>query len=166
MEKQLSYGDNQHHKAIDISLLGYQIWGREDSLMNKRLVTLALGVALSTCSWSPAWAQTSTKATSSSVNPVARMASVVVGTVIGTPIAAVRRIGQLDNYAAKQWAKDYLNTESEVVRWPVRVWALAVSSVFSVPESPFWSFNNAWKYSADQPFSKEVFSLGDKLDSD
>jgi len=134
--------------------------------MKKWLIVMALGIvyssdALLAVAQSPS-NQPPTK-TSSSADAATRSASFVVGSVGGTPVALVRRTWDMTDAGAKQWTKEVFHTQNKIVLIPARLVTVTYALVFSVGEAPFWSLRNAWKHSADQPFSKDVFSLGPTL---
>lgn len=125
--------------------------------MTRELLSLALGLALSTCAVDAA-------STASGVQPVARATSFVAGSVVGTPVAAVRRAWDLANWTGSHWLDEYFQTNNKYVAAPIKVASIVFVLPVSLLEAPFWSVHNAWVYSAGKPFSKDAFSLGDTVE--
>jgi hypothetical protein len=88
----------------------------------------------------------------------ARFASFVVGSVVGTPVAMVRKTKQEIITATKDLVGDTNNKFLLGAGGILGVPAGIVSGFF---EGPVYGVVDAWKGSADEPFSAESFSLGD-----
>jgi hypothetical protein len=110
---------------------------------------LALGLAASTMS--------AAQAKDGSNMGAERMASFVVGTVVGTPINMIRGM-----------KKDYVSFYQAMVgkseNTGLKVFAATLCFPCGVVNGMMSGIGyaplNAWKYSAEAPFSKETFSLG------
>lgn len=91
-------------------------------------------------------------------NFAARSASFAVGMVFGTPIAIVRKTGQ----EIVQGTKDLVgDTDNWFILAPAGVVATPFGCVSGGAGGVLSGIKNAWTGSADEPFSKEAFSLGD-----
>lgn len=91
-------------------------------------------------------------------NPIARGASVAAGLVFGTPVAIVRRTGQ----EIVQGTKDLVgDTDNWFIIAPASVIAIPFGCVSGGASGVLTGAKNAWVGSADEPFSKDAFSLGD-----
>lgn len=95
------------------------------------------------------------------VDLATRLASFTAGVIVGTPIAVVRRTG----IEIVQGEHDLIG---EADTWYKKV-ALVMPGFISVPwgavsggaSGCMYSLKNAWVESGQEPFSKDVFSLGD-----
>lgn len=91
-------------------------------------------------------------------NFVARGASVAAGLVFGTPVAIVRRTGQ----EIVQGTKDLLgDTDNWFLIVPAGALTVPFGCVSGGASGVLTGAKNAWTGSADEPFSKDAFSLGD-----
>jgi hypothetical protein len=86
-------------------------------------------------------------------------AGILVGTLVGTPIAAIRKSKSEDLEAMHYLAGD---TEQKVVLVPAAAFWLPFAIITGVIESPVYGLMDSVK-NYDKPFSKEQFSLGEKL---
>jgi hypothetical protein len=86
-----------------------------------------------------------------------RISSFLTGLLIGPPVATVRRTFSEDKEAANtvMYGKKSsgLQSVARVVLFPLMVVPGAIEGVSDAVE-------NSWKYSSEQPFSKNAFSLG------
>ncbi len=88
----------------------------------------------------------------------ARVASTMVGAVAGIPVQWVRKSKQ-----------EYINATKDLVGESTNIWAWALVSPICVPaglasgmlQGVVLGPYDAYKYSADEPFSAEAFSMGD-----
>lgn len=87
-----------------------------------------------------------------------RMASFLVGTIVGTPVSFVRKTKQETVNATKDLVGDTDNKFLIGAAATLGVPAGIVSGAFQAPIYGIW---NAWTGSADEPFSEESMSLGD-----
>lgn len=88
----------------------------------------------------------------------ARFASFVVGSVVGTPVAMVRKSKQEIVTATRDLVGDTNNKFLLGAGGFLGVPAGLISGFF---EGPVYGVMDAWKGSADEPFSAETFSMGD-----
>ena len=93
------------------------------------------------------------------VTVASRLSSMAVGSVVGIPICMVRRIQAETVIATKELVGENNKHKCPyVIAAPLGFVGGGVSGVFQgIVYAPY----HAYKYS-DQPFSKEVFSLGDE----
>lgn len=129
-----------------------------------RIVALVLCGLFVTAS-SPVLADESVATTSSlgpSSTPSAhkRILGAVIGTVIGTPICAVRRIAYNETYGVHGMVG---NTDNRVAIVSAGAFWLPFSVVIGAVEAPCYSFKHSVCNTA-KPFSKEQFSLGADVD--
>jgi hypothetical protein len=90
-------------------------------------------------------------------NMAARGASTVVGTVIGLPISVLK--SQYKDITG--FTRDMVGESHNPLLWAVAVTLCVPTGTMNgmmtgIANAPM----NAWKYSADAPFSAETFSLG------
>ena len=91
-------------------------------------------------------------------NFVARGASIAAGLVFGTPISIVRRTGQ----EISQGTKDLLgDTDNWFLMVPAGALTVPFGCVSGAASGVVHGAKNAWTGSADEPFSKDAFSLGE-----
>lgn len=140
--------------------------------MSKAITTLlcVCTFSVSTAMPAPVAAQTSasTRTVSSSLTNCietlpTRVPSFLVGAVGGVPIAMVRKTVKGATDTAK------IGLEDRKYKWlmivPTFVLGVPLAAVGGFIDGPFCSLHNAWVYSADHPFSKEAFSLGELEDT-
>lgn len=88
----------------------------------------------------------------------ARLASTVVGSIVGVPVSIVRKTKSEVISATKELVDNSSNKWYLAAASPIGLCGGIVSGCFQgVVYGPY----NAWKYSTDQPFAAETFSLGD-----
>lgn len=91
-------------------------------------------------------------------NIAARTASFAAGVVFGTPIAIVRKTGQ----EIVQGTKDLVgDTGNWFILAPAGIIATPFGCLSGGAGGVLSGVKNAWTGSADEPFSKDAFSLGD-----
>lgn len=81
------------------------------------------------------------------------------GTVIGTPICALRKFPQEMNEGGHGFIGSITDSDNKLWLIPGGILWLPFAMVTSTMEAPFYALKNAWI--AEQPFSKEQFSLGE-----
>lgn len=120
--------------------------------MNKTLITLSI-VAASLCSALPAPAESDAIKTACKVPLDA--ASMATGTVIGTPVAIVRKTGSQYVDCLKEFRKD-----SNSYKFWGAVMSLPVAATSGLVKGAVYGPKNAIVHSVAKPFGKDAFSLG------
>ena len=82
---------------------------------------------------------------------------VVLGTLVGIPVCAVRKPIAEEKYGIAQMSGEHNQLR---VKIPAAIFYLPIAVATGVFEAPYWAVGNSVIYS-DQPFSKDQFSLGD-----
>lgn len=98
------------------------------------------------------------------VSAGSRFVSFGIGTLVGTPIAAVKRTMIEDEEGAKYLPVFGGKNASPKNRWIARTLVFPACLVGGVVESPIFGVQKSWEYSESQPFSKKCFCLGDLSD--
>ena len=127
------------------------------------MACLSLATALPTWADAPAQpvvAKPAQKSTPLSGRQRALMApGFCLGLIIGTPICFARKLPQETIKGARGLVGSIVDNDS--IPWlvaPAAVCWLPPATIISLVEAPAYAWRNAWM--ADQPFSKEQFSLG------
>jgi hypothetical protein len=88
-----------------------------------------------------------------------RIASVCAALVVGTPVCFVRKLPQEAKQGAEGLAGSIFGeTHNRFLLIPAGLLWFPAASAISAMEAPGYALRDAWM--ADQPFSKEQFSLG------
>ncbi len=120
----------------------------------KNIYIVSLNVILiSTLMLKPSSADSGTLKTVGKVSICAT--SIAAGTVVGTPIAMVRKAGSQYVDCVKEFKKD-----SNAFKFWGAGCSVPVAVVSGLIKGPVYSAKNAIRYSTDKPFGKDAFSLG------
>lgn len=88
----------------------------------------------------------------------AHMASFVAGTVVGIPVSIFRKSKQETINATKDLVGD---SDNKVLIGAAGTLGVPAGVISGTMQGVVYGIWNAWKGSADEPFSEEAFSLGD-----
>src|SRR5271170_133026 len=170
VQAQMSRGDNQVQRTIGLPFeSGNSQPGSKEKIMFRRLAALILSISL--CGWSTSIAladdQPAPPASDAKPAPAGkaadgnvakRMAAFLTGVVVGTPIAVVRKTIQCTVSDTKELVGENRNpfflVPAGMLAFP---WGLFSGGV----EGLYDGVADSWVNSADKPFSKESFSLGE-----
>ncbi len=86
--------------------------------------------------------------------------SMAVGTVVGTPIAIIRKTDSQYVGCVKEFKKD-----SNTYKFWGAACSAPVAVISGLIKGPVYGAKNAISYSIDKPFSKDAFSLGNLEDN-
>lgn len=120
--------------------------------MRRVLTAALLAIGLTASSFTAAQAQGNAQ------GQAGRVASFLVGWVVGTPINIVRT--QIKD--VRGFTHDFVGDSTNPIMWGVAVPLCFTSGVAEgLMEGVLTAPLNAWKFSGTAPFSAETFSLGD-----
>jgi len=126
--------------------------------MNKNFIAVTSVILLSTCSLQRSYAD------SDAVKAVCKAplaaASMAAGTVVGTPIAIVRKTGT--QYV--DCVKEFKNDSNTYKFWGAFT-SILVAPTSGIIKGTIYGPKNAIKHSVESPFSKDAFSLGNLEDA-
>lgn len=92
------------------------------------------------------------------------LASTITGTATGFPVAMVR-LGLHDAADTASALPIIGSTDNPALLWSERAAVYPICAITGVIQAPFYSWHNAWRNSAEAPFSKDALGIG-KLDDD
>jgi hypothetical protein len=141
--------------------------------MNKKHILLIANTIMFLLSPSPTLAQANTPPTQS--KKISRLhlltlsravAGFCAGFVVGTPVCFVKRLVSETDYGAHEMVGGFTDdkSDSKLILVPVTIMWLPAATLTAFMEAPCDSFKHAIE--ADEPFSKEQFSLNDFEKSD
>ena len=133
----------------------------------KRDLMVALASTCAIISAPPSLADSSTASNNSSLKKsplLVRMAAVVVGATVGTPVCLVRKFSANVNEGAHQFSESIVGEEkAKVLLVPSAVIWSPFAAMLAMVEAPWQATANACQ--AKEPFSKEQFSLGENVEN-
>jgi hypothetical protein len=126
--------------------------------MNKIFIVSLSFIVFSALTIKLAFANTDVPKTVCKVS--ASVSSIAAGTVVGTPIAIVRKTGSEYIGCVKEFKKD-----SNTYKFWGAAYSAPVAVVSGLIKGTVYGAKNAVHYSFNKPFGKEAFSLGNLEDS-
>jgi hypothetical protein len=120
-------------------------------MSQKLIFLLVVGYLTAGC---PVWADSGGSAAEASL--AKRSMGLVVGALVGFPICVFRKPIEEEKFGIRSMTG---SSNNKRVTIPAAMLYLPIALVSGVLESPASAVVNSWKH-ADQPFSKEQFSLG------
>ena len=117
------------------------------------LIVVSAGAAVSPSVFSSAFADSDVVKTVSKTS--LSVTSMAAGTVVGTPIAIVRKTGSQYIGCVKEFKKD-----SNTYKFWGALYSAPVAAVAGPIKGTICGARNAVRYSVDKPSGKEAFSLG------
>ncbi len=124
------------------------------------ICSLSSAFASSVLADEPVASNNSNAKSASAASAPKRVLGTVIGTFVGTPICAVRRIAYNEKYGLHGMIGD---TDNKLAIVSAGTFWLPFSVVIGVAEAPCYSFKHSI-CNNDKPFSKEQFSLGNDVD--